>query len=778
MTYKATYFASHYAHLSPPVPIEWTTLDEAASYLASVQAPVKDDTTPLIKLAEFSGPRCDSTVGAFYGVQPDADEIAMTVEEGHALFQMLGIEALFQATHSEGVKPGHSWRVMAWFSRPLDADGFHEQMSRLNGVLALDPLGVSFAAESWTRAQCYYIGSGHPVLISRGKPIDLVEGLEPVDKSGGRKAKAYAEPPVPAVPYQGHTTPADAAELARLLNTIRSDAHGRRNRLYGATKGIYRLVSGGRLPEEGLWEDIHAAAAEVLEPELIAGHPERGRRDGMANPLTVERQSAENKAYWEGQASPLPDEVPPPPVGCVLVPNDVHEAHEDAAKRRAEQMALAAAIGEGLGDDAPLPVIMTVDEMLARLVSVGGTHVADKKTGRIRGVEAAAREYAASIHNWEDDGKPKSAPAIKIWQQRHTRLTVDGLTWQPGQPELCTLPEATEAGSRGLNTWRGLPPLPKPGNWEELARPFVEHVAYLVPAEAERHRFLQWLAHMVQRPEELPHTCYLFVTPSFGIGRGWLAGVLARVMRGHAAIGVDLAQTLLGSFNGRLSRKLMAIVEEVREGAGTNRYTLANKFRDEITGEVRHINPKFGLQSVEKNCLRWLIFSQHLDAVPFDEGDRRVIVIANPEKGKDAGYYSRIYGLLNNRDFAGAVRHYLATYDLTGFNPGEHAPLNAAKREAAESMLSPVDVAVREYLDECDKPLIAVSAIRAHVILSGTSGISDTHFRHALQRAGIGKGRRIRMEDGRRETVAARRGGGWTVEMVNAAAPEALRALL
>lgn len=133
---------------------------------------------------------------------------------------------------------------------------------------------------------------------------------------------------------------------------------------------------------------------------------------------------------------------------------------------------------------------------------------------------------------------------------------------------------------------------------------------------------------------------------------------------------------------------------------------------------------------------------------------------------------------MNNRDFAGAVRHYLATYDLTGFNPGEHAPLNAAKREAAESMLSPVDVAVREYLDECEKPLIAVSAIRAHVILSGTSGISDTHFRHALQRAGIGKGRRIRMDDGRRETVAARKGGGWTVEMVNAAAPEALRALL
>lgn len=777
MSYKATYFANHYADTALPVPMVWETLDEVVKYLNGVRCPVKGNKTPLIKLASFSGPRCDATVGEFYGATGDFDAGEMIVEDARVLFEAMGIEVLLHATHSEGIKPGHSWRAHAWFSKPLDDAEFHEQTSKLNGVLA--PLGVSLGAESWDRSRAYYIGSDHPVLISRGQPVDLVDGIGLADASGGRKARVEAEPPVAAVPYQGHTSPADAEKRKLLLDMIRNAQTGhRRNHLWGATKGLYRLVSGGRIDPEGLEDAVRAAALEVMGEEEILDNIASGIRAGMADPLTVERQAAENKAYWEGQASPLPDEVPRPPAGCVLVPNDVHEAHEDAAKRRAEQMALAAAIGEGLGDDAPLPVIMTVDEMLARLVSVGGTHVADKKTGRIRGVEAAAREYAASIHNWEDDGKPKSAPAIKIWQQRHTRLTVDGLTWQPGQPELCTLPEATEAGSRGLNTWRGLPPLPKPENWEELAQPFVEHVAYLVPAEAERHRFLQWLAHMVQRPEELPHTCYLFVTPSFGIGRGWLAGVLARVMRGHAAIGVDLAQTLLGSFNGRLSRKLIAIVEEVREGAGTNRYTLANKFRDEITGEVRHINPKFGLQSVEKNCLRWLIFSQHLDAVPFDEGDRRVIVIANPEKGKDAGYYSRIYGLLNNRDFAGAVRHYLATYDLTGFNPGEHAPLNAAKREAAESMLSPVDVAVREYLDECDKPLIAVSAIRAHVILSGTSGISDTHFRHALQRAGIGKGRRIRMEDGRRETVAARRGGGWTVEMVNAAAPEALRALL
>ena len=45
-----------------------------------------------------------------------------------------------------------------------------------------------------------------------------------------------------------------------------------------------------------------------------------------------------------------------------------------------------------------------------------------------------------------------------------------------------------------------------PEDWQERVKPFLEHVEFLVPIEEERERFLQWLAHIVQVPEVLPHT--------------------------------------------------------------------------------------------------------------------------------------------------------------------------------------------------------------------------------------------------------------------------------
>jgi hypothetical protein len=40
------------------------------------------------------------------------------------------------------------------------------------------------------------------------------------------------------------------------------------------------------------------------------------------------------------------------------------------------------------------------------------------------------------------------------------------------------------------------------------------------------------------------------------------------------------------------------------------------------------------------------------------------------------------------RQFIASIQHYLSIYDLTGFNPGAHAPMNDAKRTALSLMES------------------------------------------------------------------------------------------
>ncbi|MCH4151991.1 MAG: DUF5906 domain-containing protein [Sphingobium sp.] len=372
-----------------------------------------------------------------------------------------------------------------------------------------------------------------------------------------------------------------------------------------------------------------------------------------------------------------------------------HAASGSYMKSRAARMKDAAEIGEGLAAYLITPV-MTLDEMRKQLVFVrSGNAVAHCGIKRVQRIETARTDYAASKYEVDTgkvdkEGRPviRMKPVFDAWRDGH-KLTVDQITWQPGQDEFCTPLEET---GMAFNTYQQLQLTPPPGNWHEWIKPFDALLAFLIPVAEERQGFIQWLAHIVQKPEVLPHTCYLFFTSAHGTGRGTLAEILARVFAGNAAIGTSPSEVINDGFNGRQSRKLLATVDEVREGTRSASSREAQRFKSRINEPHRHINPKYGVQSVEKNCCRWLFFSQYADALPFDNKDRRVIVIANPTEPQPPEWYIGIRQFMQGddaeRQFIASIQHYLSIYDLTGFNPGAHAPMNDAKRTALSLMES------------------------------------------------------------------------------------------
>lgn len=382
-------------------------------------------------------------------------------------------------------------------------------------------------------------------------------------------------------------------------------------------------------------------------------------------------------------------------------------------KSREQRMKEAAAIGEGV--DSIVTPIMTLDEATENLVFIRTGDGAVVHRGRKSALKwgAAKRDYAASKHTFDTgeigsngERKLKTVEVVEAWKNAPNKLTVDELTWQPGEREFC---KSLDGTGTAYNTYTPMKRREAPTNWQELAKPFIDHVSYLVPIESEQVHFMQWLAHIIQRPHELPHTCYLFFTPTHGTGRGTFAEILAHVYRGYAAIGVD-SQTILGEgFNGRLSRKLLAIVDEVHEGTKSPHSREAQAFKSRITESERHINPKYGVQSVEKNCCRWLFFSQYEDAIPFDNNDRRVIVIANPTTAAQPGWFSYLRSRMEHPEFFASIQHYLATLDLTAFKAGQHAPMNEAKRKALAAMESPALQAARQFAATWSEALATVS---------------------------------------------------------------------
>ena len=419
-----------------------------------------------------------------------------------------------------------------------------------------------------------------------------------------------------------------------------------------------------------------------------------------------------------------------------------------------------------IGDDVAfgvLPSIVTLEQSLAAFVFIGdGSHVASRSTKTLRKFGDAVHEMAASKHEIDtgkidNDGRSvtKLVPVMKLWLESPQRLSADVATWAPGEPEFCRAPERLAAGDAAYNLWSPPTMLPARDNWQDWANPFLQHVAYLVPLEAERERFLRWLAHIFQKPGELPHTCYLMIATETGIGRGTLASILTRCLRGYVAANMSV-DALFGGYNGRISQKLLATVDEVREGNSSNRYTKAEALKSKITEETRALNPKYGAQSVEKNCCRWLMFSNHMDALPFENNDRRIIVIENPSLRAGPEWYGHLHELMNNSAFIGSVQHYMMTMDLAGFNPHEPAPLNDAKRKALGAIASDAAQACLDFMTQWPGDLATVSDLRD--FMGDDAPTTSRAMSHEIERAGMATAKRRVRIMGRMQTALIVRG--------------------
>ena len=410
----------------------------------------------------------------------------------------------------------------------------------------------------------------------------------------------------------------------------------------------------------------------------------------------------------------------------------------ERAKRlaqRAETVQLAADLPTG---QSLAPQVLTLDEMLGELVYVArGRGVVLRKSKVSLKFEDAAGLFAASkTEVTSDDGQVKKVSNLASWLAHpERRLTVGLMTWRPGQGEFCEPLEMIDGHESAYNMWRGLRRNHPPENWREWAAWFEHHVAYLVPIEIERRRFLQWLGHIFQRPGELPHTAYLMVTETTGTGRNWLSSCLARCLAGYCALGVSLGPILDGKFNGILSQKLLATVDEVREGMEGDRYGRGEALKKTITEERRQIDHKYGMQVVEQNCCRWLIFSNHRsDALPFDQTDRRLCVIDNPTHRQSPDYYAQLYGLLDRPQFVASVRHYLEQVSLEGFNAGEPAPFNDAKQRMLDGMTGPLDKAVASFRASWKFPVCGLSDIVGYVQALTGEKPRGPALRHVLRR--------------------------------------------
>lgn len=360
--------------------------------------------------------------------------------------------------------------------------------------------------------------------------------------------------------------------------------------------------------------------------------------------------------------------------------------------------------------------------------------------------------------------KESTVPIVNMWVKSAQRLSAYTRTFRPGAGEFTVDPE----GNKAINLWVQKALSPTPDYYKDYAQPFFDHIDYLIPEEFLRRIFLDFLAHIEQRPGEKAGFGWLMVTDEVqGIGRNWMAAVFARMWSGYVALDFNLVSAIKDGFTGRLSRKLLVVVNEIVATQVKDRYGFVEGSKNLVTDEFIEVNPKFGRRHVEYLVARWIIFSNHIAAMPLSDQDRRFAVVQNPSTPMAPAYYKKLYALLPDADFIASVRRVLAERHIT-YDIQAKAPESRAKEQVVEATRSPIDSALMEIQTDWPGELIRSSVCSPILKQLMGGGDNDMHggqlaaLGHALRRCGfVSLDKKLRFGYGVERVFALRNAGKW-----------------
>lgn len=305
---------------------------------------------------------------------------------------------------------------------------------------------------------------------------------------------------------------------------------------------------------------------------------------------------------------------------------------------------------------------------------------------------------------------------VDVWL-RHERLTVvAGVRMRPDQPR----PTFEENGRRYVNCYD--PPLHlADGGDATLGLEFMEH---LIPDERERRWFMQWLAFKLRHPNIPGPAVVMVAHRTFGTGRGTL-GILCGKLFGvnyvrNIAFEDFTGKTYQSQYNEWQGDALLVMVNEsseIREGSAftTKRNTYEHlKEIVEVRPTMREVKTKRERNYRALSSTSFIIATNHADALPIPEHDRRFCVIQNGGT-KPEEWWVEINAWLETPAHVAAFYEHLKSLDLTGYSPYATPPVFAGKQRMIDDNRSDLDEAFELALQTLPGEAMTLPQIEAAV---------------------------------------------------------------
>lgn len=240
------------------------------------------------------------------------------------------------------------------------------------------------------------------------------------------------------------------------------------------------------------------------------------------------------------------------------------------------------------------------------------------------------------------------------WLRNPQRRQYEGIAFAPGRDT-----------GRYYNTWQGWGVEAAETGSCERYKAFIQEVICAGDAEAYAYVW-RWLAHLFQRPWEVPETA-LVLRSVPGAGKNTFVAPLAKLIGAHY-LELSHVDQLVGRFSGHMADKLLVFANEALWGGDKSS---EGTFKALVTDKEGQVEAKHRDMTSRANFKRVIIASNEDWAAPKGARDRRLVTLdVVPSWVGDRSYFEAVRAELRK----GGLRrllHELLTTPLDGFRTQE-----------------------------------------------------------------------------------------------------------
>ncbi|WP_151705250.1 primase-helicase family protein [Nitrincola alkalilacustris] len=239
----------------------------------------------------------------------------------------------------------------------------------------------------------------------------------------------------------------------------------------------------------------------------------------------------------------------------------------------------------------------------------------------------------------------------------------------------------------------------KPSNSGGDCYLFIELMERLFPVDKERHLITQWLAHMIQHPNDRP-SWHVLVLSDTGTGKSFLYSEVIKPLLMNQSANITRISQLTGKHSTVVKDNLFICLEDVDP-----RYNAQDQLLSWLSEPYALIEEKGKQQRTISNYTRvWLNCNPPLK-MRLKPSERRWFVPRFIEhktsRQETQRFIESVANWLNDPEAPtrplDAIYNYLATYPLEGFNP-KHVEQSEHLLELINNNCSPLHDEVTEFL--------------------------------------------------------------------------------